>query len=70
MKTLLEEVVLSNGIPKDCICVSREFVRHPQGFAVGALVMNVHTKKYFIYTGRRLATVPQDYARELSYIKF
>jgi len=67
MASLMEDIILRN-IPDDYICVSREFVRHPNGFAVGALVMNPDNGKYYIFTGTRIANVPQDYAKKFAQI--
>lgn len=64
MASLLEDVILCNDIPEDYICVSKKFVRHPQGFAVGALVKNIKNGKYYIFTGTRIANIPQDYAKQ------
>ena len=66
MDSLLEDIILSNDIPEDYICVSKEFVRHPNGFAVGVLVKNIKDKKYYIFTGTRIATIPQDYAKRFA----
>ncbi len=64
MASLIEDIILSGDIPEDYICVSREFVRHPNGFAAGALVMNINDRKYYIFTGSRIANIPQDYAKK------
>lgn len=64
MATPLEEIILCNDMPEDCICVSRQFVRHPNGFAAGALIKNINTGEYFIFTGKRAATVPRKYAEK------
>lgn len=67
MASLLEDIILCN-IPDEYMCVSREFVRHPNGFAAGALVINPDTGKYYIFTGTRIANVPQEYAKKFAQI--
>lgn len=62
---LLNKIILNNGVPTGYICVSTRFVRHPGGFAVGALVKSIDNGHYYIYTGTRIANAPQEWAKEL-----
>jgi len=62
---LLNEIILNNGLPTGYVCVSTKFVRHPGGFAVGALVKSNDNGHYYIYTGTRIANVPQEWAKGL-----
>ena len=66
MDSLIEDVVLSNELPDGYICVSKEFVRHPKGFAVGALVKSLEDERYYIFTGTRIAGIPQEYAKKFA----